>query len=176
MTRSDDRNLPPPDIIETPPEFKTELTKIIDAYIALQEALADDDWDASQAKAKTFIELTKAYHPSQPAHASEVWTQIRESLNPHHNQMEIARDLDGAREVFDAYSQAMTKILAHYGNPTGGDLKLAYCPMAFDNRGAEWIQRGDKIDNSYFGSTMLLCGEFRQTIPTGTHIAPKGDK
>jgi Cu(I)/Ag(I) efflux system membrane fusion protein len=53
------------------------------------------------------------------------------------------------------------------------DIKLAYCPMAFDNRGAEWIQRGDKIDNSYFGSNMLLCGEFRQTIPTGTHIAPK---
>ena len=84
--------------------------------------------------------------------------------------MEMVRDLKGAREVFDAYSRSVTKMLAHFGNPTGRELRLAYCPMAFDNRGAEWIQAGDKIDNSYFGSDMLLCGEIRQKIPTGSHL------
>jgi Cu(I)/Ag(I) efflux system membrane fusion protein len=34
--------------------------------------------------------------------------------------------------------------------------------MAFDNAGAEWLQRGEQIDNPYFGASMLRCGEIRR--------------
>jgi YHS domain-containing protein len=36
--------------------------------------------------------------------------------------------------------------------------------MAFDNRGASWLQRGDAINNPYFGQAMLRCGEIKETI------------
>ncbi|MCE7909965.1 MAG: DUF3347 domain-containing protein, partial [Candidatus Omnitrophica bacterium COP1] len=51
------------------------------------------------------------------------------------------------------------------GNPLDQPLKHSFCPMAFDNKGAYWIQTGDIIANPYFGSKMLRCGEIRKTYP-----------
>jgi Cu(I)/Ag(I) efflux system membrane fusion protein len=33
--------------------------------------------------------------------------------------------------------------------------------MAFDNRGADWLQVEPLIANPYFGATMLRCGTVR---------------
>ncbi len=41
---------------------------------------------------------------------------------------------------------------------------LTYCPMAFDFKGAFWLQTSDIVDNSYFGEAMLRCGEIKQTL------------
>ena len=48
--------------------------------------------------------------------------------------------------------------------------------MAFDNTGAEWIQRADRIDNPYFGATMRRCGEIREAFPpsAGAPQPPSG--
>jgi Cu(I)/Ag(I) efflux system membrane fusion protein len=42
--------------------------------------------------------------------------------------------------------------------------------MAFDNRGAEWLQTESEVDNVYFGKEMLRCGEFRETAEQGAHL------
>jgi Cu(I)/Ag(I) efflux system membrane fusion protein len=31
--------------------------------------------------------------------------------------------------------------------------------MAFDNKGAYWLQDSEEIANPYFGAAMLRCGE-----------------
>jgi Cu(I)/Ag(I) efflux system membrane fusion protein len=36
--------------------------------------------------------------------------------------------------------------------------------MAFDNKGADWLQADTKVANPYFGDAMLRCGEVRRTI------------
>jgi len=36
--------------------------------------------------------------------------------------------------------------------------------MAFDNRGASWIQSQEEINNPYFGETMLRCGEVKEVL------------
>jgi Cu(I)/Ag(I) efflux system membrane fusion protein len=36
--------------------------------------------------------------------------------------------------------------------------------MAFDNQGADWLQRGEQINNPYFGASMLRCGEIRESF------------
>ena len=36
--------------------------------------------------------------------------------------------------------------------------------MAFDNTGASWVQKGDRINNPYFGASMLRCGEITEKI------------
>ena len=37
--------------------------------------------------------------------------------------------------------------------------------MAFDDRGAAWLQQRDGIRNPYFGASMLVCGEVRRLHP-----------
>src|SRR5690606_2826422 len=40
----------------------------------------------------------------------------------------------------------------------------AHCPMAFDDKGASWLQRGDEILNPYFGSEMPSCGSVERSF------------
>ena len=37
----------------------------------------------------------------------------------------------------------------------------AYCPMAFNDAGAAWIQADKAVLNPYFGDRMLRCGVVR---------------
>ena len=36
--------------------------------------------------------------------------------------------------------------------------------MAFDFKGADWLQRTKTIDNPYFGASMLRCGEITREL------------
>jgi Cu(I)/Ag(I) efflux system membrane fusion protein len=36
--------------------------------------------------------------------------------------------------------------------------------MAFDDRGAAWIQGSQEISNPYFGDMMLRCGEIKEVL------------
>ncbi len=51
----------------------------------------------------------------------------------------------------------------HYGHIETGNHYLAYCPMAFNDKGAYWLQIEEPISNPYFGASMLRCGEIRET-------------
>ena len=39
-----------------------------------------------------------------------------------------------------------------------------HCPMAFDNKGANWLSAEEEIKNPYFGDKMLSCGKVTETI------------
>jgi Cu(I)/Ag(I) efflux system membrane fusion protein len=39
-----------------------------------------------------------------------------------------------------------------------------HCPMAANNRGADWLQSAEELRNPYFGSAMLTCGEIVERL------------
>ena len=45
-----------------------------------------------------------------------------------------------------------------------GEVHLEHCPMADNNRSADWLSLSDEIQNPYFGSAMLTSGEVKQEI------------
>ena len=57
----------------------------------------------------------------------------------------------------------MSKLVADYG-VGGGPVYELFCPMAFGNTGATWLQSDPKISNPYFGASMLRCGEVRRQL------------
>ena len=40
--------------------------------------------------------------------------------------------------------------------------------MAFDNKGADWLQLDEDLLNPYFGDAMLKCGEVKEVIGNKT--------
>jgi Cu(I)/Ag(I) efflux system membrane fusion protein len=42
---------------------------------------------------------------------------------------------------------------------------LTFCPMARDNKGAYWLQTVDTVYNSFYGASMLRCGEIKTPLP-----------
>ncbi|MEA3224871.1 MAG: hypothetical protein U9Q07_02900, partial [Planctomycetota bacterium] len=59
-------------------------------------------------------------------------------------------------------------VIGKFGIPQGKTLYKTYCPMAFDDKGADWLQLDEDILNPYFGASMLLCGEVKEVIGNKT--------
>ena len=72
--------------------------------------------------------------------------------------------IDELRARFEPLSITMLGVVDNFGHARGAPLYKAYCPMAFDNKGAPWLQGDKNIANPYFGSKMLRCGNIKRTF------------
>lgn len=115
---------------------KIPLKEILDAYFSVQKSLAADDFKSLEKFGKPLDEYFN--------------TRISE-----------APDINSAREIFQVISALLwTRISKNK------DIKRKiyrfHCPMAFDNKGAHWLQDDAKIANPYFGTAMLSCGSLTE--------------
>ena len=61
-------------------------------------------------------------------------------------------------------SEAVIELQRLFGHRGSDTWHIAFCPMAFDNKGARWLQRGTEISNPYFGASMLTCGDIGEAF------------
>lgn len=111
----------------------------------------------------------------QPHAAHAVWSGIAGELRGHARHVAMADNLADARQGFEPLSEAVIQLLTRFGNPLDDPLQLAFCPMAFGDRGALWVQQSADIANAYFGASMLTCGEVRQEVAPGGFLKPPTD-
>lgn len=129
------------------------LPKLVPVYLEIQKALAADD-------------LSKA-----ATGAGSVRDVRLKSLET----IAAATDLTQARAGFYELSRSILPAVEKAGAPEGQPLYRLYCPMALDNKGAEWLQSSTAVRNPYFGAWMLECGEVKGQIP-GKAQVPTGEK
>ncbi len=79
------------------------------------------------------------------------------------SKITTAGDIEMQRTAYYDLTKDMTELIKKEGL-SGGELYVAYCPMAFDDKGASWISNSKEIRNPYFGDKMLTCGEVKETI------------
>ena len=148
--------------------FRESLRPVYAHYFALQEALAGDDVVAARAAADALAQALE--NPSAAGLPSAHRTIWREELGrmraalagiTSNAEVEIAQ----VRTAFEPIAAALLLVAGEFGHVGAETLSAAYCPMAFDNRGAAWLQRGDELANPYFGASMLRCGEIQSRIP-----------
>ena len=146
------------------PEFQKQLGAVVKDYLKVQEALAADDHSAAAGSAKQALEaLDKMNMGLVDGDAHLAWMKSAGELKSLLLAVADAGDIAAARAKFALLSEEMAAVLARFG-VAEGTLFKAWCPMAFDNRGASWIQRGEEINNPYFGETMLRCGEIKEVL------------
>jgi Cu(I)/Ag(I) efflux system membrane fusion protein len=152
-----------PEQPDLPSAFVASLDPVYEAYLALQEALADDDLEASRAAAAKVSEAVAGVRSEMLVGTPlSDWRRLRAGL-----RIESAgADIEALRSSFYGLSQTMISLQDRFGHALDRDLVIAWCPMAFDDQGAPWIQAGRTIDNPYFGSMMLRCGEVRRELPS----------
>ena len=147
------------------PEFKKQLDAVIEGYLAVQAALAKDDHEAARESAKKALEVLakvdmglvtgKDHMDWMKKHAGELKSLLAAVAG--------TDGIEPAREKFALLSEQVVATLSRFGVPEGR-LYKAWCPMAFDNRGASWIQDQEEINNPYFGGMMLRCGEIKEVL------------
>lgn len=148
---------------EAPPEMLLRSLKpVYGAYFSAQEALAEDDFGAFR---EAVADLTRGVEQVSVqgvfGETLGTWRRISKRLGDGLSRAGTALDVSEARVAFGAISSAVIELSERVGHVGGVAYVRAHCPMAFDNRGADWLQIGDEISNPYFGASMLRCGEVK---------------
>ena len=147
--------------LQVPEAFGRDLATLLDAYAQLQEKLAGDD-DAGSAAAATdvagaYADLTEDAQ-ALPVNAARRWSQFSPRLEAALATLRQAGDLEARRAPFQPLSDTLWEMVEAFDPAMEKPLRRFHCPMAFDNKGANWIQTDPRIANPYFGDMMLRCG------------------
>ncbi|MCF7809247.1 MAG: efflux RND transporter periplasmic adaptor subunit [Candidatus Marinimicrobia bacterium] len=149
---------------DVPADMLASLDPLYAAYFDLQEALATDNITNAR---KSTRKLSRALNSiTLPQTLDEKirkrWNEIKEQLQTDLEHIDHWTDLSAFRTPFEDISARMISLEQHFGH-SGMDMTYeVFCPMAFDNKGASWLQQGKSVNNPYFGTSMQRCGEVRK--------------
>jgi len=146
--------------LDVSPEFRSQLRQLVKPYLAISQALAaDDPKSASVAVAELHQSITVIDAQSLTGKAAERWTSELNSLSNITARLSKANDLGTLRSAFALLSDELLTLQRTFGLPNSDQLFELHCPMAFDGRGASWIQIDDAVRNPYYGASMLKCAD-----------------
>ncbi len=151
-----------PSRVPVPDSFVFALKPVYAAYLDAQEALAADDLGGFvQAAADIKTALGFVEEAGLVGEPLAEWRRAAARLRVE----DAITSIDTARARFERMSEGVIALQRRFGHRGSETWNLAHCPMAFDNKGADWLQRGTQINNPYFGDQMLRCGEVRESFP-----------
>lgn len=143
-----------------PDEFRKALSPLLSKYLEIQGALATDGLIKAKAALKHIVHALESVDMKLlEGEAHMTWMKVSGIIESASNEAVGADSIEGTRRAFASLSDAIIGLIKAFGHAESGDLYEIYCSMAFDGKGASWIQVGDKIANPYYGTKMLKCGE-----------------
>ncbi len=153
--------------IKVPEALLGQLGALADSYLQAQVALADDDAAATRSAGQAATALLNQMSTDGLEEAGlEEWRPVFARMQNGADAMSQTGDIEVQRTGFDRFSKGYIRAIEVFGyaRESGDTLRVFFCPMAFNDTGAEWIQDYDLLSNPYFGASMLRCGEERRTI------------
>ena len=145
--------------------FRKQLAKVFGNYFTMQQALADDKIQLATESAKKASDALKAVDMKLlSGQDHDKWMKFSTELESTLSKASKNTDIKLLREDFYLLSQQLTKIAKHFGSTGQSPLYILHCPMAFDNKGAQWLQDNDQTSNPYFGQMMLQCGGVEEVV------------
>lgn len=124
---------------------KTPPSPVLDAYLRLQTALAEDAIDRVPADA---VALSR-----EAEHLGAAGERIHTAAA----KLQAASDIKTMRTTFADVSDAVIAYVRTSHADRGSDLHVVFCPMVEKS----WVQQGTAVRNPYFGKGMPECGQVR---------------
>ncbi|WP_417736521.1 efflux RND transporter periplasmic adaptor subunit [Rosistilla oblonga] len=156
----DEMQMPAMANMDAPPEVTEQLSGFVAPYLTLSTALAADDLDAAkQAVEPLHQRLAGLPQIVSDAKAVEMWSKEKRDLSEIVASLLKADDLAALRSGFALLSEQMLSLQRMFGLPTDQTVYELHCPMAFEGRGASWLQSDDAVRNPYYGALMLRCAD-----------------
>ncbi|MEZ6148514.1 MAG: efflux RND transporter periplasmic adaptor subunit [Pirellulaceae bacterium] len=150
----------PVETFEVPVEFRQQLDRLLSPYLVIAEGLASDDFGAATAGVDPLQQsLSSIDGSSIDSAVGERWQAEQKGLSSIVGRLSRANDLDSIRSAFALLSEEMLTIQRTFGFQSANQLFELHCPMAFDGRGATWLQANDAVRNPYYGASMLKCAD-----------------
>ena len=151
--------------ITIPDALQAQLADLFTAYLDIHKALSHDSLSDAQGATKRFLDVLNNLDMTGltgEAH-SELMAEhgnLKKIITP----MLVTDDIERSRQGFAMLSESMIVLTRKFGKGSSGEIMRFHCPMAFANRGADWLQDKPEVQNPYFGSAMFRCGSQVETI------------
>jgi Cu(I)/Ag(I) efflux system membrane fusion protein len=133
-------------------------------YFKLKEACVNND--QSSAKSISTVMKNKINKIDISVLSNKdfyAWSKQQTSLDYILSEIANGSDIKNSRLNFQDLHSPLYKILTTFGI-SSGPIYVQYCPMAFENSGANWLSDNEDITNPYFGDKMLECGTNTEVI------------
>lgn len=152
---------------EAPENFRDQIDNVLDVYFKIQVALSKDDSAVVMAQGELLkkaldnidMELLKG-----DGHMA--WMKELKVLNNQASTLGSVSDIEQQRKLFETLSETIKSVVKKFGTGGRHTVIVFHCPMAFDGKGADWLQDNPDLKNPYFGSSMLTCGDQKETLAT----------
>jgi len=151
--------------VKTSQESLTELSPVYENYFEIQMALADDELPGATESYTNLLKSVKAVKISAFEGESHItWMDLSSEIIKYSELGAKAVNIQKAREAFRDLSTSIIDLNKKLGHGGHRSYYLTYCPMAFNNKGAHWLQTVDTVYNSFYGDQMLRCGSIKDTL------------
>lgn len=147
----------------TQAQSNSKLTKTLNAYMALKNALVGSDGNAAAVLSKDLLQNIEAVNMNElNATTHKQWMSVVEALKEDAEHISATKEIAHQRDHFTTLSN---NLIAVFKNANlGTTMYNQFCPMANKGKGANWLSLENKIKNPYYGNKMLSCGKVVETI------------
>lgn len=143
-----------------------DMLQMLASYYDLKDALVATDTakaDAAAARLTASAEQFKNTIGSLPQ-AKSINPQVEQILKSSDSILATkGESIETQREHFSNISESMFAVLQSAGLKNGGVYR-EHCPMALDDKGANWLSAESEIRNPYFGKKMIECGSVTDSL------------
>lgn len=150
---------------QAPLAFREQIDGVLTAYFEIHKVLYRDEAKEVGNLGKNLMSALKEVDMgllSGDAHMA--WMKELGDLNKQATVLEKSPDINRQREAFYLVSETLTSVVKKFGTSGKQVVLQFHCPMAFNGRGAHWLQSESKVQNPYFGQAMPQCGEQIATL------------
>jgi Cu(I)/Ag(I) efflux system membrane fusion protein len=156
--------------LDTPEEFRKQLTAFVQSYLPIKDALVKTDVKATQNSikpAKSSLANVDMKLLGNKAH--DIWMDLLSPIQNSLDKIAQTSDVEEQRKHFEILSDNLIEAVEYFG-VVDNTIYRQYCPMAFRDQGAYWLSSEKEIRNPYFGDKMLTCGEVKEAYEPGKKV------
>jgi hypothetical protein len=138
--------------------------EIVQHYLHVKNALADDNGaEAANGAKAIMVSIDKTDQAAFTEEQKKVYVDVKDDLKEQaEHTSQNATNIHHQREHFIAMSEDVYDLVKAFG--TSQKLYQDHCPMANDNKGANWVSETEEINNPYMGKKMPKCGKVNEVI------------
>ena len=144
-------------------DVAAHIKEVASHYFHIKHALTKDDATEAKNGATMLLQVISQFDNSLlPAEQKGEYSKHITAIGEHADAITKSADVAAERTHFAELSAHMFELVKAFG--TGKKIYYDHCPMAFGNKGANWLSESADIQNPYMGSKMETCGKVEKVI------------
>ncbi|MFD2099689.1 efflux RND transporter periplasmic adaptor subunit [Flagellimonas iocasae] len=140
-------------------DFESGFNAVIDSYLKLKNALVDSNTNEAKKWAREASQ--KVQHLKTMEMDDMGMTHIKK-IEEYLSNISGEKSIEEQRSHFVFLSENMI-LVANQMKGLDQKLYVQHCPMANNEKGANWLSAEKEIKNPYYGEDMLTCGSIVHT-------------